>query len=414
MTKILPLFYSLLPVIKNRGLLCLAVVSMSLQAGQQHLIERSGDSCSEDPNCFNRLHPGVSMVARVNSGDLVTFQTRLDGFPKTGPITSTVHPLSGPVHIAGAKAGDAVAVTVVDIKPYNNIGVTVITDNGLLADLFPGPPREVIWDLTEEGATSEALPDVRIPNASFAGVITTLPGIKEVRRYAQREKELVAAGGSVLLLPEPINSAPANICGPDARESHLCLRTLPPREHGGNMDIRYQGVGTTIYIPCEIDGCGLAVGDVHFAQGDGEVAGTAIEIGADVTLKVELLDGSRSFLKGPHYEGPGTALGQVPEHFYATTGLPVKAKDEVPPFMGYLKSPVVNDLEVLPNNLMLAARNALVEMIRYLTEQRGLTREQAYIVASVAVDLRIGQVVDEGHVIVTAILPLDIFINENR
>ena len=69
-----------------------------------------------------------------------------------------------------------------------------------------------------------------------------------------------------------------------------CLRTIPPREHGGNMDIRYLQSGVTIYLPCYIEGCGLALGDLHYAQGDGEVAGTALEMDATVTLTVEILE----------------------------------------------------------------------------------------------------------------------------
>ena len=69
-------------------------------------------------------------------------------------------------------------------------------------------------------------------------------------------------------------------------------------------------------------------------------------------------------------------------------------------------------LENLSNDIALAARNALAEMIDYLVETRGLTREQAYILCSVAVDPRIGQLVDAPSVGVTAILPLDVFVND--
>ncbi|HEY5623248.1 MAG TPA: acetamidase/formamidase family protein, partial [Gammaproteobacteria bacterium] len=72
-------------------------------------------------------------------------------------------------------------------------------------------------------------------------------------------------------------------------------------------------------------------------------------------------------------------------------------------------SPTVAGLENLSKDISLAARNALLEMIDYMVANHGLTREQAYLVASVAVDLRIGQLVDAPNVGVTAILPLDIF-----
>jgi formamidase len=374
------------------------------------VLQRTGDTCSEDPNCFNRLHPDIPPAVRAEVGDVITFQSRGSDLALAGPPASTIHALSGPVFIDGAKAGDVLAATIEAIDP-GTTGYTRTTGNGLLADLFPGPSRSMNWNLTKEAATSDELPGVRIPNGSFAGVITTLPGREEVQRYAAREKAVFDAGGRAML-PEPINAVPANICGPGASQRDLCIRTGPPREHGGNMDIRYQGVGTTIYLPCQVDGCGLAIGDVHYAQGDGEVAGTAIEMSAEVTLKVQLIKELRALPKGPHYTGPGTALGRLPDRFYATTGLPIKESGEMLSSLKYLQSPVAADLENLSDNLMLAARNALIEMIRYLTEQRGLTRDQAYLLASVAVDLRIGQVVDAGNVNVTAILPLDIFVDE--
>ena len=97
------------------------------------------------------------------------------------------------------------------------------------------------------------------------------------------------------------------------------------------------------------------------------------------------------------------------ERFYATTGFPLKEAGSVPPDMAYLDSPKVAGLENLSKDISLAARNALLEMIEYIAETYGLTREQAYIVTSVAVDLRIGQLVDAPNVGVTAVLPVDIF-----
>ena len=95
--------------------------------------------------------------------------------------------------------------------------------------------------------------------------------------------------------------------------------------------------------------------------------------------------------------------------FYATTGLPLKDAGEVPPDMDYLDSPNVAALENLSKDISLAARNALLEIIDYMVDTYDLTPQQAYVVASVAVDLRIGQLVDVPNVGVTAILPLDIF-----
>ena len=175
------------------------------------------------------------------------------------------------------------------------------------------------------------------------------------------------------------------------------------------MDLHYLGVGSNISLPCYIEGCGLGVGDLHFAQGDGEVAGTAIEMNATVTLTTEVIKDGRNLDRGPHYEGASRLMDIPSRRFYATTGLPIKSAGEVPPDMQYLDSPKVNELENLSKDISLAARNALIEIIDYMVDTYGLTPEQAYVVASVAVDLRIGQLVDVPNVGVTAILPLDIF-----
>ena len=229
-----------------------------------------------------------------------------------------------------------------------------------------------------------------------------------------RETALSEAGGRVSN-PQAVNARPAASCGPGGPHQAECLRTFPPREHGGNMDIRYIGRGATVYLPCYVDGCGLAVGDLHFAQGDGEVSGTAIEMDATVTLTTRLIKNDpRTFERGPHYEGPARLLDIPSRTFYATTGFPLKAGGEVPPQLAYLESPRIAALENLNRDLGLAARNALLEMIDYIAATYGLTREQAYIVSSVAVDLRIGQLVDAPNVGVTAILPVDIFEGDRR
>ena len=168
-------------------------------------------------------------------------------------------------------------------------------------------------------------------------------------------------------------------------------------------------VGTTLLLPCFIDGCGLFVGDVHYAQGDGEVSGTAIEMGAVVTVVTEIRKGLGAFVKVPHFEGGDQLKALEPAEFYATTGMPLKKAGEVPAFLTYIDGDKLGPLTNLSEDLTLAARNALIEMIDYLVREKGLTRNQAYIVSSAAVDLRIGQLVDVPNYIVSAILPLTIF-----
>ena len=154
----------------------------------------------------------------------------------------------------------------------------------------------------------------------------------------------------------------------------------------------------------------MFVGDVHFAQGDGEVSGTAIETGAVVTLTTEIRKGQGKFIKGPEVEGGSQIKNIEPSKFYQTIGLPLKTAGEVPTQYAYLASEKIKNLSNLSEDLTLAARDALIKMIAYIQRQYGLTAEQAYILASVAVDLRVGQVVDVPNYVVTAVLNEDVFV----
>ena len=379
--------------------------------------------CAEDPACINRLHPDIPMVANADPGERIVFLGR-DAFdltldpdkfssaaanPREG--VGIVHALTGPVFINGAKAGDVLAVTIEAVKP-DDVGWTEAGPFGFAGDQFGTDERFIVWRINEEFAVSDALPGVRIPNASFPGVVTTLPGDKLLADVLAREKQLLELGGAVMK-PDPDEAEPAALCGAEGTKPAECLRTIPPREHGGNMDIRYITTGTTVYLPCFIDGCGLAVGDFHYAQGDGEVAGTAIEMGGRMTVTTRIVDEPPNLSRGPHYEGPASVLGIPSERFYAVTGFPLKEKGAVPADLAYLDSAKIAGLSNLSADINLAARNALAAMIDYIVSEYGYDRTQAYMIASVAVDIRIGQLVDVPNVGVTAILPLDIFVGHD-
>jgi len=238
-----------------------------------------------------------------------------------------------------------------------------------------------------------------------------MPGEPEIEAWLARETALAAAGG-VALPPEPTGAHPAAICGAGGSQQERCLRTVPPRENGGNMDVQQMQVGTTILIPCFVDGCNLFIGDVHYAQGDGEVSGTAIETGAVVTVTTELRKGEGAFITSPQVEGGQQIKDIEPSAFHQTIGYPFKEVGSVPTYHTYLESEVIEGLPQLSEDLTLAARNALSQMIDHITRTYGLTREQAYVLASVAVDLRVGQVVDVPNYIITAVLNKDVFVDE--
>src|SRR5215471_11080023 len=180
-------------------------------------IKRSGATAKDDPNCFNRLHWALPPVAKANPGDYIIYETR-DAFDDqfgsaatpadvAGADLTRVHPMTGPVLIEGAKRGDALAVTVVDIAP-NDYGYTAIAPGfGFLRDVITGP-FIVNWKLDRLAAVSDQLPNICIPMCAFPGSIGVLPGKPEVAEALDREGALAAAGGFVLM-PEPNGAVPA-------------------------------------------------------------------------------------------------------------------------------------------------------------------------------------------------------------
>jgi formamidase len=174
------------------------------------------------------------------------------------------------------------------------------------------------------------------------------------------------------------------------------LRTIPPRENCGNADIKQLTRGSRLYVPVNVEGALYSVGDAHFAQGDSECCGTAIEMGATaiVRFKLHKEEAARKRIVWPRFSHPGFFAPPecaAPRNFIGTMGMPITPQ-------GRNES----------CDLGLAARNAVINMIELL-EERGWTKEQAYVLCSVAVDLRVSNVVDVPNVTVSALLPEDIF-----
>jgi formamidase len=392
--------------------------------------------CASEPleTCHNRWHFAIHPVATADPGDTIVFQTRdaLDNqFNRTSTAATVaaanlnrVHPLTGPVFVKGAKTGDVLAVTIEKIEPgRDRFGYTVIVPGfGFLRDVFPNP-FIARWDLQgsgsgSPGAVSRDMPGVRVPMNGFTGTIGVALGPTETATAFQREERLRLAGGFVLP-PEPNDAVPVAVCGVGgsfASGPTPCLRTIPPRENGGNMDVKQMIAGTTILFPCFVDGCLLSTGDVHFAQGDGEVSGTAIEMNAVVTVKVEVRKGGVALgVRQPEIEGkkiPGLLKKLEPDRFLATTGIPLKPSGNRTP--QEFTDGTLAALSNVAEDVTLAARDALLNMIDLLTGPRSpaparLSPEQAYVLSSVAVDLRISNLVDVPNFLVTAILPLDVF-----
>ena len=359
-----------------------------------------GQTLAEEPGTgHNRWHPDIAPVIRCEAGDEVVLETR-DAFDGqmgpdatldtvAAPNLDVVHPLTGPVYVEGAEPGDLLEVEILDVEP-DRYGYTVqVPGFGFLRDAFPDPFK-VSWDIAGGWATSADLPGVRIPGSPFMGTIGLTPGHDLLAATTAREQALLDRGGFVLP-PSPASAIPS-----DPRLAAEGLRTVPPREQAGNVDIKQLGQGARLLIPVDTPGALFSAGDAHFAQGDCETCGTAIEMRATLHVRFSVRKNEAAqknirdlrFTRQDYYLPPEFA---APRRFYATTGISVTKEG-------------VNHSE----DITLAARNALLNMIEHLTE-RGWTRQQAYAICSVAVDLKISQLVDAPNMLVSAFLPEDIF-----
>ncbi len=355
--------------------------------------------CADEPSKgHNRWHPDIPPAVEADPGEEVVLQTRdaLDG--QLNPRSTAddlrnvdlnlVHPLTGPVYVRGAQPGDLLEVNVVRIEP-GPWGFTTITPGfGFLRNIYL-EPYLAKWEIGDGYAQSADIPGVRVPEASFMGTIGVAPSRALLEEVTRREAELLRRSGAVSP-PDPRGAVPAT--NPIASEA---LRTIPPRENGGNLDIKQLTAGCRLLLPVFTEGALFSAGDAHFAQGDSECCGTAIEMACTLHVTFQLRKGEaeRRNLRFPYFEHDGYFTAPemaAPRRFLAAIGMCVTGG--------------VNHSE----DATVAAREALLNMINLLME-RGYSREQAYCICSVAVDLKISELVDVPNFVVSAFLPLDIF-----
>jgi formamidase len=331
----------------------------------------------------NRWHPDLEPARRVAPGDelrlacedgLAGQLTRESTHVDAGRLDLGLgHPLAGPIHVEGAEPGDVLEVEFLAYETAD-FGVTaVIPGFGFLADVFPDP-YVVPWELAGGFARSPELPGVAVPEDTFAGVVGVAPSHELMTAMRAREDAIGRAGGPVA------DQASQSALPPEAAAG---LRTIPPRETGGNLDIRQLVAGSRLLLPVSVPGALLSIGDLHYAQGDGEVCGTGIEVAGAVTVRIGLDKEPPWRPRYPVYETPP----RRERRSFATTGIPVEAAMD----------------------LTVAAREALLELIGFLETTYGFAREAAYALCSVAVDLRVSEAVNVPYPLVSALLPLDIF-----
>jgi len=304
----------------------------------------------------NKWDSSLKPILTIRDGDEVEVETKE---ASDGQITqssssqdllkldfSRIHPLTGPIEIEDAEPGDAVEIEFLEFKDMGWGWTGVIPGFGLFAqDLYTTPidlagPAIKIWSIKDGKARARfGDVDVEIPGAPFPGVIGTAPP------YSGR------------------------------------WSTVPPRENGGNMDVKQLTVGSILYLPVFVEGGFLSIGDTHFAQGDGEVCGTAIEAPMRIRFRVSLI--KNIGLRQPIFR------------------------------FSRMKEITFNEYIAYPGmapNLWDAVKVATIGIINALS--KFMEPVEAYMLASVAMDLRISEVVDVPNWIVTAFFPLDIIMND--
>jgi len=272
------------------------------------------------------IEPGETVVVELENAS----GGQLDADSTASELTSLdftrINPVTGPIYVESAKAGDALVVEILELDVDAWGWTANIPGFGLLADRFTQP---ALRSSRVTDGTIELFTGMRIPSVPMIGTIGVAP----------------AEAGS--------------------------FSVVPPTRNGGNMDIRHVGAGATLYLPVAVDGALLSLGDGHAAQGDGEVCGTAIETNAVATLRVSL-ERERylpapMLLTGMRSQRTGRA--------FATTGI--------------------------GPDLFQAARDATGAMIAEIVRRTGLAEIDAYLLASVAGDLKISEIVDVPNWVVT-------------
>jgi formamidase len=370
----------------------------------------------------NRWHPEIPPVATVKPGDSFRVDCResFDGAIgnndsaediRDAPLM-TLHHLSGPIAVRGAKPGDLLIVDILDVGPIpqedsgplagQGWGYTGIfsRDNGggFLTEQYPDAYK-AIWDFKGQVATSRHVPELSFPGLIHPGLMGTAPSAELLAKWNKREAALIATDPHrvppLALPPEPreavLGKVPKSHFERVAKEA---ARTLPPRENGGNQDIKNLSKGTRVFYPVFVDGANLSVGDLHFSQGDGEITFCgAIEMGGFIDLHVDLIkDGMNTYgVSENAIFMPGIVEPQFSQ-WLAFSGTSVTLGGE----QRYLDS-------------HLSYQRACLHAISYLTKF-GYSPEQAYLLLGAApIEGRLSSVVDIPNSCATVYIPTAIF-----
>ncbi|MBL8476206.1 MAG: acetamidase/formamidase family protein [Methyloversatilis sp.] len=367
----------------------------------------------ENDMVHNRWHPDIPIVCWVKPGDDFKIETYdwTGGFIQNNDSAddvrdidlTTVHFLSGPIGVEGCEPGDLLVVDILDIGAKEdslwgfNGFFSKKNGGGFLTEHFPEAQKS-IWDIKGMFTESRHVPGVKYAGLIHPGLIGCLPDPKLLADWNAREIDFINT--------EPDRVPPLG-CPPCAPTAHMgrmkgeardkaaaeAARTVPPREHGGNCDIKDLSRGSRIYFPVYVKGGGLSMGDLHFSQGDGEITFCgAIEMAGWLHLRVSLIkDGMKKYaIKNPIFKP--SPIAPKYDDYLIFEGISVDEQGK----QHYL------DVHV-------AYRQACLNAIEYL-KKFGYSGAQAYsILGTAPVQGHISGVVDIPNACATLWLPTDIF-----
>ncbi|KAK9475759.1 Acetamidase/Formamidase [Lipomyces japonicus] len=368
----------------------------------------------EHAGVHNRWHPAIPFASTVKPGEVF----HVECFDWTGGQVGNndsaddlrsldlngIHFLSGPIGVEGAEPGDVLVVEIQDIQPFKDKpwGYTGILDKehggGFLDTHFPDAAKAV-WDFEGIFASSRHIPHVKFPGLIHPGILGTMPSYELLDKWNAREGALAAENPDRLVarLPQEKGTYAGQSISPEnfAQVAKYGVRTVPPREHGGNADIKNLSRGSKSFLPVFVKGAGLSVGDLHFSQGDGEISFCgAIEMAGIITLKTSII---KNGVKDLALNTPIFLPGPVENHYgpsrYLTfEGISVDEHGK----QHFLDQGV-------------AFKQACLQLIEYF-KQFGYSGEQIYLLLSAApVQQHIASIVDIPNSCSTIGIPADIF-----
>jgi formamidase len=370
----------------------------------------------------NRWHPDIPAQVQVNPGDVFRVHCRewFDGAIENNdsaddilnaPLAG-VHVLSGPIAVRGARPGDLLIVDILDVGPipqedagplagqgWGYTGVFATSNGGgFLTEQFPDAYK-VIWDFRGGVATSRHVPNVSFTGIVHPGLMGTAPSAELLSTWNAREQRLIDTDPDrvppLALPPLPQSAILGNLTGADFdRVAAEAARTAPPRENGGNQDIKNLTKGSRVFYPVFVDDAKLSMGDLHFSQGDGEITFCgAIEMGGFMDLHVDVIKGGM--------ETYGVSENAI--------FMPGRTDPQYSEWLAFSGTSVTLGGEQRYLDSHLSYQRACLHAIDYL-QKFGYSDIQAYMILGAApIEGRLSGVVDIPNSCSTVYIPTEIF-----